>query len=177
MPRRRVVWSGRKKGLRIPPGVKAAALADQLAGSRTIAETARSFGLDPLTVKKLAETVAGIDPEAVKRIQIGLPRLLTVLAASHATEALERVHTDPATAVKSTFGAKLAAEAGRLAAPAADNPGATVLAFIESLHVGPLSPGVDVIPRPAILDAKPVELLSGRPLPPTGADLPGELAP
>lgn len=156
MPRRRVVWSGRKKGLRIPPGVKAAALADQLAGGRTIAATARSFGLDPLTVKKLAETVACIDPEAVKRIQVGLPRLLTVLAASHATEALERVHTDPATAVKSTFGAKLAAEAGRLTAPAADNPGATLLSFIEALNRaggGSLTVGPSQEPPSPVIEA------------------------
>ena len=48
MPRRRVVWFGRKMGRNISPGVRAAALADQLAGGGTIAETARSFGLDPL---------------------------------------------------------------------------------------------------------------------------------
>jgi hypothetical protein len=34
--------------------------------------------------------------------------------ASYATEALKRVETDPALSVKSTFGAKLAAEAGRI---------------------------------------------------------------
>ena len=164
MPRRRVVWSGRKKGLRIPPGVKAAALADQLAGGRTIAETARSFGLDPLTVKKLAETISGIDPEEVRRIQAGLPHLLTVLAASHASEALDRVHTDPATAVKSTFGAKLAAEAGRLAVPAVQNAGATVMAFIEALNragggsltVGrPLDPSSPVLEAEAVSDDEP----------------------
>jgi hypothetical protein len=134
MPRRRVTWSGRKHGRGIPPGVKAAALADQLAGGRTLAETARAFGIDPLTVKRLSQTVSGIDPEDVLRIQRGLPRLFAVLAAGHATEALERVHSDPATAVKSTFGAKLAAEAGRLTTPVAENPSATVLAFIEALH-------------------------------------------
>jgi integrase len=34
--------------------------------------------------------------------------------ASYATEALKRVETDPALSLKSTFGAKLAAEAGRI---------------------------------------------------------------
>ena len=46
-------------------------LADQLAGGRTIAEPGRSFGLD----RRLANTVTGIDPEDVKRIERGLPRL------------------------------------------------------------------------------------------------------
>lgn len=133
MPRRRVTWSGRKQGRGIPPGVKTAALVDQLAGGRTIAETARSYGLDPLTVKKLAEHVSGIDPAEVVRIQRGLPALFSILSAAHATEALERVHTDPGSAVKSTFGAKLAAEAGRLTAPAAGT-GSTLKAFIDALN-------------------------------------------
>ena len=123
-------------------------MADQLAGGRTLAQTTRSFGLDPLTVKNLAETLAGIDSEAVKRIQVGFPRLLTVLAASHAAEALERDHSDPATAATSTFGAKLAA-----VAPAA-----------------PLTPIVVVTPapRPAIPGTVVVER------PPGGSMDPGE---
>jgi hypothetical protein len=157
MPRRRVTWSGRKQGRGIPPGVKAAALADQLAGGRTIAETARAFGLDPLTVKKLADTVSGINSEDVVRIERGLPRLFAVLAAGHATEALKRVEADPALSVKSTFGAKLAAEAGRLVAPAAGNPGGSVLAFIQALHLaggGSLTVGTSQEPPGPVLEAE-----------------------
>jgi hypothetical protein len=54
-------------------------------------------------------------------------------------------------AVKSTFGAKLAAEAGRLSAPAAENPGATVMAFINALRQaggGSLQVGPPMDPRP-----------------------------
>ena len=134
MPRRRVVWSGRKKGRGIPPGVKAAALADQLAGGRTLADTARSYGIDVVTVRRLAESVSGIDPEAVVRIQRGLPQLFALLAAGHANEALARVSSDPAMAVKSTFGAKLAVEAGRLTGPSADSPGQTLMALITALN-------------------------------------------
>ena len=76
-----------------------------------------------------------IDPRTTAH-RARLARLLAVLAARHAVQALERVHTDPATATKSTFGAKLAAEARRLTAPAADNPGAVMLAFIETMNVG-----------------------------------------
>jgi hypothetical protein len=158
MPRRRVTWSGRKKGRGIPPGVKAAALADQLAGGRTIAETAAAFGIDVTTVKALAETVAGINPDDVARIERGLPRLFAVLSARHAVEALRRAETDPATAVKSTFGAKLAAEAGRISAPAADAPGVQILAFIGGLSqrpaappAGELAPVVDLGPPAAHL--------------------------
>jgi hypothetical protein len=147
-----VTWTGRKKGRGIPPGVKAAALADQLAGGRTLAETARSFGIDVLTVRRLAETISGIDPDEVRRIQTGLPALLAVLGGAHAAEALERVHSDPATAVKSTFGAKLAAEAARLTAPVANNPGGTVLAFIEALgKAGGGSLTVGATPDPLVL--------------------------
>jgi hypothetical protein len=106
------------------------------------------------TVKRLAETVNGIDADDVTRIQRGLPKLFALLSASHATEALKRISCDPAMAVKSTFGAKLAAEAGRLSAPAAENPGATVLAFIQALGQaggGSLTMGAQPDPPPADL--------------------------
>ena len=148
MPRRRVKWSGAKAGRGVPPGVKAAALADVMAGGRSISETARNFGLDPLTVKKLADTVSGINGEDVLRIERGLPRLFAVLAAEHATEALKRVRSDPASAVRSTFGAKLAAEAGRLSTPAGEHPGRAVLAFVQSLAV--VAPPAPAEPAPVI---------------------------
>src|SRR5262249_30600326 len=91
----------------------------------------------PADRQALAETISGIDLNEVRRIQQGLPALFAVLSARHAVEALGRAASDPATAVKSTFGAKLAAEAGRLTVPAADRPGLQIMAFVRSLTVNP----------------------------------------
>jgi hypothetical protein len=179
--RPRVTWSGRKKGRGIPPGVKAAALADQLAGGRTLADTARSYGIDVLTVRRLAESVSGIDPEAVLRIQRGLPQLFALLAAGHANEALTRVTSDPAMAVKSTFGAKLAVEAGRLIGASADSEGRTMLELIKALNEaggGSVTVAVDAPRGPVIGVAADVVDIQADPLdeppilPPAESDAP-----
>jgi hypothetical protein len=137
-----VVWSSRK-GKALPPGVKAAAVADQLAGGRSLAQTAEKYGIDVTVVKKLATNISSVDREEVSRIATGLPRLYSLIAAEFGLAALDQLRGgDPSGATKLVFGSKLAVEAGKIAGPAADAPGVQMLAFIQSLTVtAPAVPG------------------------------------
>lgn len=136
------------QGHAIPPGVAAGALADQLAGA-TLSQTARAFGMHPSTVSRLANTLQGIDPEAVARIERGLPGLYAVLAAKFgaaASDALDR--DDLANATKAMFGSKLGVEAGRLSQPKAEAPGSMMLLFVQQ----GLAPQPVVIPAERVAD-------------------------
>lgn len=118
----------------IPAGVKEAARAMKWEGVPT-KQVARQFGLDVKTVRKLAADITDIDRESLQRIKTAMPGLGLMVAAGHAMNALSRMGDDPDGAVKSTFGMKLAVEAGRLAAPQAEAPGRAVLAFVQNLAV------------------------------------------
>lgn len=107
-------------------------MALSLDGSMPPAEIAKRFEIDPMTVRKLAASVADIDPIHVATLKRALPSILTMLGAAHGIEALARVHDDPAMAVKSTFGAKLAVEAARLSLSQTDAPGIQILTLIQS---------------------------------------------
>jgi hypothetical protein len=132
-----------------------------LEGKQPLAAIARDFGVNHSTVERLAKTVQGLDPVRVAEIRRGLPALLTILASAHATKALENVDSDPAMSVKSTFGAKLAVEAGKVAEPGAEAPGHTMLAFINQLNVhhAPLPEVIDAtvfVPEPSPSDERSV---------------------
>lgn len=139
--------TGRKA---IPPGVAAAVQAAALDGQGQ-ADIARDWGVSRWYVKRLTETVAATDPDQITTLKRRLPSRLTLLAAGATERAVEAVEKADATgATKWTFAAKLATEANRWAQPAADNPGATLLAFIDALHqagggsltVGPTPPAL-----------------------------------
>lgn len=113
---------------------------------------ARKYDIRREAVERLARRMGEIDMTQVAAIKSGLPSLMSILAAAHATEALERAHSDPATAVKSTFGAKLALESNRLSSPMADSPGKVMMNFISQLDVN-LTPQ----PQPQVVDLVPEE--------------------
>lgn len=125
----------RKPNGPVPKGVRDVITALALEGKQPLAAIARDFGVNHSTVERLAKTVQGLDPVRVAEIRRGLPALLVILAGAHAAKALENADSDPAMSVKSTFGAKLAVEAGRVAEPGAEAPGHTMLAFINQLNV------------------------------------------
>jgi hypothetical protein len=126
----------RAPGQPIPPGVQEAITAAVVDGAMSHVALARHYGVSPAAVDRLAQTVRGLDLAVVSEIRRGLPALLTVLAGAHAAKALELVDENPKQAVNSTFGAKLAVEAGRGAEPGAAAPGAQMLTFIQQLNVG-----------------------------------------
>jgi hypothetical protein len=134
------VKPGRKKavhvkGAAVPPGVADSIAALALSGTKSKAELAREFGVNIKTVDRIVNVIKGLDAERVREIQAGLPSLLTVLAGLHTIVAIENARDDPALSVKSSFGAKLAIEAGRIAEPQAASPGSTMFNFIRNLQV------------------------------------------
>lgn len=119
-----------------PPGTRELVTALALDGQPK-KRIARLYGVDPTTVARWAEDVQGLNVEHVAALKRALPSLLTILATAHTLEALKRAAEDPATAVKSTFGAKLAVEAGRGSEPQAATPGENILTFIRTLPARP----------------------------------------
>lgn len=143
MPRPRVAY--RKRAL--PAGVREAVTALALEGVPT-REIATRYGVDPETVRSLAATVGGLDPQHVLTLRRGLGSLLTVLAATHGAESLALAHEDPGTAAKSMFASKLAVDAMKNLGHDTDQPGARVLKLIGELTVKP-APG----PAPTVIAA------------------------
>jgi hypothetical protein len=138
-------------------------------GNTPIAAIARDYGVSHATVEKIAKAVRAIDPERINEIKRGLPDVLSVLAASHATKALEKID-DPNASVRHTFGAKLAVEANRVAQPVAEAPGHTMLTFINQLNVQraplPAAPLViDAIPDDGQLSLLEASYERAEPLP------------
>jgi hypothetical protein len=178
MPARKVTYSPKRgkvtrPGQPLPPAVAAGIMADQLGGDRTPAETAAAYGVDPSTVRRLAQKLDKIDRDEAARITAALPQLYALTAGSFGVAALEALEAgDSATAVKLAFGSKLSAESGRIVQPQPEQPGVQMLTFIQSLNVTPpavpggepsraeLGPVVDVTPTlelaPPPLDALPV---------------------
>ena len=146
----------------IPPGVETAVQAEALAFTGRIGEQAalaRKYGVSRDYVKRLAEHVRGTDPDEIMLLKQRLPSRLTILAAGTTEKALEAVERDDAgAATKWTFASKLAVEANRWAQPAADNPGATLLSFIEALgKAGGGSLTVTPDPRPIEITAEIIQ--------------------
>lgn len=132
MPRPRAYYKARHG---IPPGVRDDITALALDGTVPDSEIAARYGVDVAVVRALADQAQLIDPEHVAHLRRALPALLTILAAAHATEGIRRAATDPATAAKSTFGAKMAVEAARLANPQSEAPGRHMLQFVQGLQI------------------------------------------
>ena len=126
-----------RKGKGIPEGVSNSIAALAVQGETPFPDIARDYGVDITVVKRIASTVRGIDPAEVITLRAALPSLMTILATAHALEALRRAESDPTTAAKSTFAAKLAVEAGRISLPAADRPGVQILAYVNTLNAPP----------------------------------------
>lgn len=159
MPRRKA----RYKPPHIPQGVQDSVKALAIDGSLPQAQIARLYGLDPLTVKKLASEVDGIDPEHLVALRAALPGLMTILATAHGLTSLELARTDPALASKSMFSAKMAVESSRLAQAGETRPGATMMEFMMKLRVvpaagtgsqAPLNPS----PEWSEVDSKPLDV-------------------
>lgn len=122
------------KGRRaIPPGVAQAVQAEMLAGGSQ-REVAAKYGVSRDYVRRLSETVKGLDLDHVRTLGKGTPALFTLLTAGAAARALEATERDdPADTTKWTFAAKLAAESQKHIAGQADAAGTTVASFIEAL--------------------------------------------
>lgn len=167
MPRRKVTFKGRRGGRYLSPGVRAAIPADQLLNDRPATVTGARYGVDPVTVRRIASSLNDLDPEEVGRISRGMAGLYSILAARFGLAALERVDEDPSAASKLMFSSKMAMESHRLAQPAGQNAGATVMAFINalsqagggSLTVGPPAASAGpVLEAGSVSDDKPPAL-------------------
>lgn len=106
---------------------------------------AARFGLSHSQVQGLAKRLEGMDFAQIAAIRRGLPGLQTVLSAALASKAMDMVDEDPKLAVNLAFGSKVAIEAVRTSAPAADAPSQQMRVFIEQMNVA-------VASRPEIID-------------------------
>ena len=134
-PRPKAIYpTGHRKTKRlIPPGVQDAVRALALGGEMLPGKIAQLYGVDVAVVRKLAESVSGINVEHVAALKRSLPGLMTIAAVHHVSESIERAHSDPSLAAKSMFAAKMAVEAGKMSLPGSDRPGMQILNWTVNL--------------------------------------------
>ena len=150
------------KGRRaIPKGVATAVQAEALARKGepgAITEIAERYGVGRWYVANLAKTARMTDPDQVAVLRRTIPSRMTVAVAGFTEQVIESLaEGDVGTATKAMFGAKLGSEAIRHMQPAAENPGATIQAFIQALHV-------NINVGDAVAAAQAVDAESVRPL-------------
>ena len=138
-PRPKAIYpTGHRKTKRlIPPGVQDAVRALALGGEMLPGKIAQLYGVDVTVVRKLAESVSGINVEHVAALKRSLPGLMTIAAVHHVSESIERAHSDPSLAAKSMFAAKMAVEAGKMSLHGSDRPGMQILNWTVNLGASP----------------------------------------
>lgn len=103
-------------------------------------QIAHDAGVSPRVVasviRRATQITQSITPGLVPALKARIGDLLTLLAAQHATSALLSADTNPSDSAKSTWGAKMALEAARLADGSA-GAGISVAMLIGTLGVAP----------------------------------------
>jgi hypothetical protein len=115
---------------------------------------AERYGISRQSVDAMAETLRGIDLQAVSAVKAGLPALYALAAARHGLLNLQHAEKDPVRALKHAVAGKFSAETARVLAPTAERPGLVALTLIQTLHAGATAEAVS--PAGPVLEAEAI---------------------